>query len=222
MQYFTEQAASHREALDLVRAKYGESAQVLSHKTREDGRLPRASSRGRASRSRAISGPRGRPRPTSARRRPRTSRRRSARSSPMGAQARSGRPGVPAGPRRDAGDQGEARRAGRAAAAEAGDHETIRRIDALLALNDFSEAFRREAVARLRRDFSLEALGDVEEVESAALEWVGDSIRLWKRSPSAARARGAEDPRPRGADGRRQDDDDRQARRHPRRRHWRR
>ena len=33
MQYFTEQAASHREALDLVRAKYGDAAQVLSHKT---------------------------------------------------------------------------------------------------------------------------------------------------------------------------------------------
>ena len=74
-----------------------------------------------------------------------------------------------------------------AAATEADDHETIRRIDALLALNDFSESFRREAVARLRRDFSLEALGDVEEVESAALEWVGDSIRLWpgpKEQPS--------------------------------------
>ncbi len=33
MQYFTELANSHREALDLIRAKYGESAQVLSHKT---------------------------------------------------------------------------------------------------------------------------------------------------------------------------------------------
>jgi len=33
MQYFTEQAASHREALEMVRYKYGESAQVLSHKT---------------------------------------------------------------------------------------------------------------------------------------------------------------------------------------------
>ena len=33
MQYFTEQAASHREALEMVRSKYGETAQVLSHKT---------------------------------------------------------------------------------------------------------------------------------------------------------------------------------------------
>ena len=33
MQYFTELASSHREALDVIRAKYGDSAQVLSHKT---------------------------------------------------------------------------------------------------------------------------------------------------------------------------------------------
>ena len=33
MQYFTEQAPSHREALEKIRAKYGDSAQVLSHRT---------------------------------------------------------------------------------------------------------------------------------------------------------------------------------------------
>ena len=33
MQYFNEQAASHREAIEMVRSKYGESAQILSHKT---------------------------------------------------------------------------------------------------------------------------------------------------------------------------------------------
>jgi flagellar biosynthesis protein FlhF len=68
------------------------------------------------------------------------------------------------------------------AASDAEDHDTIRRIDALLALNDFTEGFRQETIARLRRDFSLEALDEVEEVESAALEWIGDSIKLWKAS----------------------------------------
>jgi flagellar biosynthesis protein FlhF len=33
MEYFVEQAPTHREALDRVRTKYGESARVLSHKT---------------------------------------------------------------------------------------------------------------------------------------------------------------------------------------------
>ena len=39
MQYFTEQAPTHREALDRVRAKYGEQAQVLSHRTVRTGGL---------------------------------------------------------------------------------------------------------------------------------------------------------------------------------------
>jgi flagellar biosynthesis protein FlhF len=71
------------------------------------------------------------------------------------------------------------------AVSEADDHESIRRIDALLALNDFSEGFRREAVARLRKDFSLEELGDADEVEAAALEWIGDSVRVWKGGEEA-------------------------------------
>ena len=33
MQYFTEQASSHREAIDLVRSKYGDAAQILSHRS---------------------------------------------------------------------------------------------------------------------------------------------------------------------------------------------
>ena len=81
------------------------------------------------------------------------------------------------------------------AASEAEDHETIRRIDALLALNDFSEGFRRETVARLRKDFSLEALDNVDDVESAALEWVGDSIRIWQGSAGPSLKGAASDGR---------------------------
>jgi flagellar biosynthesis protein FlhF len=66
------------------------------------------------------------------------------------------------------------------AASEAEDHLSIKRIDALLALNDFGEAFRREVVARLRKEFSLEELEDADEVEAAVLEWIGDSISIWK------------------------------------------
>jgi len=66
------------------------------------------------------------------------------------------------------------------AAAAPDDHESIMRVDALLALNEFSEAFRREAVARLKREFTLEALEDEAEVHAAVLEWIGDSIAIWK------------------------------------------
>jgi flagellar biosynthesis protein FlhF len=70
------------------------------------------------------------------------------------------------------------------AVSESEDHDTVRRVDALLALNDFSESFRREAIARLRRDFTLERLDDAESAEAATLEWIGDSIEVWREQPA--------------------------------------
>ena len=176
MQYFTEMAPSHREALDIVREKYGEAAQVLSHKTVRMGGFLGFFARDavevtgyiRPERPAEAKGAESKPRQQDFEEEKRK----------ILAQAKADQAlqqvlaeikGI-----RDRLDERPS------AAAEPEDHDTIRRIDALLALNDFSEPFRREAVSRLRKDFSLEALGDVEEVESAALEWVGDSIRLWK------------------------------------------
>lgn len=184
MQYFTELASSHREALDMIRAKYGESAEVLSHKTvRVGGFLGFFAKEGVE-----VTGYIRPPSP---------------RSSPAERAPEAAKQDFEEEKRKIltlAGSQSAQAKADQAlqqvlaeikgikdrlderptAATEAEDHETIRRIDALLALNDFSESFRREAVARLRKDFSLEALADVEEAESAALEWVGDSILLWR------------------------------------------
>jgi flagellar biosynthesis protein FlhF len=176
MQYFTEQAASHREALEIVRSKYGESAQVLSHKTvRLGGFLGFFAHDGVE-----VTGYIRPERPGEAAKPPRQDFEEEKRKILAQAKADQALQQVLAElqgikEKLDGGGYGASR-----AAAEADDHETIRRIDALLALNDFTEGFRREAVARLRRDFSLDALDDVEEVESAALEWVGDSIRLWQ------------------------------------------
>ena len=190
MQYFTEQAASHREALDMIREKYGDSAQVLSHKTvRLGGFLGLFAREGvevtgyiRPERQ----GEGARPaRPADFEEEKRKI------LALTGAQASAQAKADAALQQVLAEIQGLRDRLDERppAAAEAADHATIRRIDALLALNDFSEGFRREAVARLRRDFSLEALGEVDEVETAALEWVGDSIRLW-RSPEGGAADG--------------------------------
>jgi flagellar biosynthesis protein FlhF len=180
MQYFTEQAASHHEALDMVRAKYGDSAQVLSHKTVRLGGFLGLFARERVE----VTGYIRPERPHEAKGAPKQDFEEEKRKILSQAKADQALQQVLAE------IQGIRERLDEkpTAAAEAGDHETIRRIDALLALNDFSESFRREAVARLRGDFSLEALGDVEEVESAALEWVGDSILLW---------RGPDGPKPR-------------------------
>ena len=177
MQYFTEQAPSHREALDMIKAKYGESAQVLSHKTVRTGGFLGFFARERVE----VTGYIRPDRPHDAKSVPKQDFEEEKRKILSQAKADQALQQVLAEIQglRDRLDERPA------AAAEAGDHTTIRRVDALLALNDFSEGFRREAIARLRKDYSLEALDDVEEIESAALEWVGDSIRLW-RGPDGA------------------------------------
>jgi flagellar biosynthesis protein FlhF len=178
MQYFTEMAPSHREALDMIKVKYGDSAQVLSHKTvRVGGFLGLFAREGVE-----VTGYIRPERPKESKPAPKQDFEEEKRK--ILAQARADQ----ALQQVLAEIQGLRERLDErtVAASEASDHESIRRIDALLALNDFSEAFRREAVARLRRDFSIEALGDLEEVESAALEWVGDSIRIWRRPAPAA------------------------------------
>jgi len=174
MQYFTEQADSHSAALELVRAKYGEAAQVLSHRTvRRGGFLGLFAREGVE-----VTGYLRPEKPEAAKAQPKDFEEEKRK---ILAQAKADQAlqqvlaeiqGIKE--RLDDASLSSSR-----AATEAEDHDTIRRIDALLALNDFSEPFRREAVARLRKDFSLEALEDVDEVESAALEWVGDSIKIW-------------------------------------------
>jgi flagellar biosynthesis protein FlhF len=203
MQYFTEQAGSHREALELIRAKYGDQAQVLSHKTvRQGGFLglfaregvevtgyirperpieTRDSSHARDSSyvrdgNRVLEGASARDVSAAVPARDFEEEKRKilaqARSDQALQQVLSELKCIK--DRLDESPYPQAR-----AASDADDHDTIRRIDALLALNDFTEGFRQETIARLRRDFSLEALDEVEEVESAALEWIGDSIKLW-------------------------------------------
>jgi flagellar biosynthesis protein FlhF len=176
MQYFTEQASSHREALELVRAKYGDAAQILSHRSIRVGGFMGLFAREGVEVTGYL-----RPETKAAAKPPAVldleeEKRKilsltstQARSDQALQQVLSEIQGL-----RERLDQRPA------AASEADDHETLRRVDALLALNDFSEPFRREALARLRRDFSIEGLENAEDVEQAVLEWIGDSIQVWK------------------------------------------
>lgn len=171
MQYFTEQAPTHREALELVRAKYGEAAQILSHRSiRFGGFMGLFAKEGVEVTGYLRPETKAAPKasaPTDLEEEKRK----------ILAQARS--------------DQAlqqvlseikelkERMDQRPVSAAETEEHETLRRMDALLALNDFSEPFRREALSRVRRDFSLADLEDEEAVEAAVLEWIGDSIQIW-------------------------------------------
>src|SRR5512145_2994747 len=183
MQYFTEQAASHREALERVRAKYGESAQVLSHRTVRVGGFMGLFAREGVEvtgyiRPEPRATPKAAPDLEEEKRKILAQARADQSLQTVLAELRGLKERIDEMPR---------------AAAEPEDHEAVRRMDALLALNDFSESFRREAVARLRRDFTLEALEDEDEVQAAVLEWIGDSISVWK----AGSERGGAGQRPR-------------------------
>jgi flagellar biosynthesis protein FlhF len=186
MQYFTEQASSHREALERIRDKYGESAQVLSHRTVRMGGFLGLFAREGVELTGYIKAEQRQER-AAAKADLEEEKRKILSLASQGAQARADQAlqqvlseikGLKE--RMDEASLGAPR-----AASEAEDHPTIRRVDALLALNDFAEPFRREVVARLRKEFTLEALEDADEAEAAALEWIGDSIRIWKESPGA-------------------------------------
>jgi len=201
MQYFTEQASSHREAIEAVRSKYGEQAQILSHRTVKSGGILGLFAREVVEVSGYL--------------KPRTG-------AQTVAQPRSPDPGLeeekrrildiarspgaiaaaatPAGQTRTSppaesrsGDKtlekvlAEIRELKTAIGAQRmiqvdEEHETIGKIDALLAENDFSDAYRRGIVARLRRDFTLESLGDFDVVQDRVLEWIGDSIETWREA----------------------------------------
>ncbi len=179
MQYFTEQAPSHREALEKIRVKYGESAQVLSHRTVRMGGFLGFFEREGVELTGYI---KSETRQDKAQKLDLEEEKRKilaqARADQSLQQVLSELKGIKE--KIDEASLGAPR-----AAAEAEDHTSIRRVDALLALNDFGESFRREVVARLRREFSLEELEDADEVEARALEWIGDSIRIWSESGAA-------------------------------------
>ena len=207
MQYFTEQASSHREAIETVRSKYGEQAQILSHRTVRSGGILGLFAREVVEVSGYL-----KPRQTAAAlpTRPRdpeleeekrrilnlTKTQGAAVSRPVAPpQGMAGQP-VPraqTAPAAGGGDQAldkvlaelrELRTAMGGARLQAAEeeHESIAKIDELLAENDFSEAYRRDIVGRMRRDFTLETLADYDAVQDRVLEWIGDSIVTWREA----------------------------------------
>ncbi|HOX19101.1 MAG TPA: flagellar biosynthesis protein FlhF [Spirochaetales bacterium] len=58
------------------------------------------------------------------------------------------------------------------------EHPTLARVRELLELNDFSERYREELLERARSTFPLRDLDDERAVEDAVIEWIGDDIVL--------------------------------------------
>ncbi len=75
------------------------------------------------------------------------------------------------------------------APAAAEEHPTIAKIIELLSLNDFSASFSTLISERLKRDFSLEALDDFNAVQDKVVEWVGESVSIYREDSFQVRPR---------------------------------
>jgi flagellar biosynthesis protein FlhF len=70
--------------------------------------------------------------------------------------------------------------AGTGAAPVLQDHPTLTRIEDLLNQNDFTPHYRANIMDRIRREFSLDALEDFKAVEEKVIEWIGESVRIYR------------------------------------------
>jgi len=61
-------------------------------------------------------------------------------------------------------------------------HPTIERIEELLIRNDFSVRYIRKMLSRIKGEFSLEALDDFDLVQDRVVHWIAEGIRLFTES----------------------------------------
>lgn len=170
MQYLVEQGSSHREVLEKVRARYGESAQVLSHRTVRSGGFFGLFAREGVEITFYLKddalreGEKKKADIEEEKRRllDRVSQERAIQE--VLSEVRSLKETLAESASRPVGSEGE--------------HPTLAALDALLCDNDFSTWYRTELIGRARAEFSLDALEDYDVVEEAILEWVGDTVRI--------------------------------------------
>ncbi len=59
-------------------------------------------------------------------------------------------------------------------------HPTIQRIEELLRENDFTESYIKRLVEWVKKEFSLEELENLDSVQDRVVEWIGESIRIYQ------------------------------------------
>ncbi|MDR1956127.1 MAG: flagellar biosynthesis protein FlhF [Treponema sp.] len=60
------------------------------------------------------------------------------------------------------------------------EHPTLNRIGEVLGHNDFSLRFSQMILERIKKEFSLDALNDYKAVQDKVIEWIGESITIYK------------------------------------------
>jgi flagellar biosynthesis protein FlhF len=58
-------------------------------------------------------------------------------------------------------------------------HETLDRLAEALAHNDFSHAYIKHLTGRVKKEITLEALDNYEEVEEQLVDWIGEDLRIY-------------------------------------------
>lgn len=169
MQYLVEQGSSHREVLEKVRARYGDAAQVLSHRTVRSGGLFGLFVREGVEitfylKDDAVRESEKKKSDIEEEKRLLLERVNQERAiQQVLNEVRSLKDViVETGSRPQAAD---------------GEHPTLAAIDQLLEDNDFSSWLRNELLLRARQSFSISALDDYDAVQQSMLEWIGDLVR---------------------------------------------
>ena len=74
-------------------------------------------------------------------------------------------------------------------AASREEHPTLNRLDDILILNDFPASYRKTLLEKARKEFSLEELNNYNNVQDKALEWIGESIKIYENGRFNVRPR---------------------------------
>ena len=166
MEYFVEQAASYREAENRVRAKYGDHARVLTHRSvRIGGFLGLFSREGVELSGYLSSEPRPKAKPSEKRSLEEEKRkileisRTDTNLDTVLSEIRSLKDSL-------------------STTGTHSVHPMIESVRDLLAQNEFSLSFIEAMTERMRRELSVEELGDRDLVHGKVIQWVGESIRI--------------------------------------------
>ncbi|MCX7786233.1 MAG: flagellar biosynthesis protein FlhF [Spirochaetes bacterium] len=171
MQYFTEQAYSHREALEKIRQKYGDQAKILTHRTIRIGGFLGLFAREGVE----ITGYVANEIPKKKLVDLEEEKKKILATVPV-------TPKVPDITLKEVLKEVQAikEKLEIPPSRKLDGHPTIQRIEELLRENDFTESYIRRLIEWVKKEFSLEQLENFEVVQDRVIEWIGDSIRIYQ------------------------------------------
>ena len=68
-------------------------------------------------------------------------------------------------------------------------HPSLDRLDEILVQNDFPASYRTNILNRVKKEFPLDTLGDFDTVQDKVLEWIGESIAVYREEKFQRRPR---------------------------------